>query len=211
MPIINVCKTCNQSFTVSPSHASQKFCSSTCYGISQRGRNICQIEGCGGFVMGKNLCNKHYLRYKRYGSPFKFSPKAPAQRDKNARKVFSLTCLQCGKIIDNPTYTRKYCSWQCAGLANRNSFIIKKGYKKILIPNHPRADKKGYVFEHILILNEKMGRPLNAGEVCHHIDCNKLNNHPDNLTVFISNSEHITHHFLTQNVADQDEVYHSYL
>lgn len=80
------------------------------------------------------------------------------------------------------------------GKANTKPFIIKKGYKKLLIPLHPRSDKKGYVFEHIVILESALGRQLFDGEVTHHIDGNKLNNSPENLTSFFNNSVHIKHH-----------------
>jgi len=85
----------------------------------------------------------------------------------------------------------KYCSQKCYFKDKKKSFIIKKGYKKILIPDHPRADGKGYVFEHIIILEAKLGRPLKNGEVTHHIDENKLNNSPENLMAFESNPVHL--------------------
>lgn len=88
----------------------------------------------------------------------------------------------------------RYCSRICNGLAKRNQFIIKKGYKRILKWGHPRTDSKGYVREHILVMEEKIGRHMKPGEVVHHIDENKLNNHPDNLVLFKNHNEHMRHH-----------------
>jgi len=44
------------------------------------------------------------------------------------------------------------------------------------------------------IAAKKIGRPLRRGEVVHHIDGNRRNNHPDNLHVFASQAEHAAHH-----------------
>jgi len=66
------------------------------------------------------------------------------------------------------------------------------GYRQRWLPGHPRA-YDGYVMEHVLSAESKLGRPLSDDEHVHHIDGDKLNNHPDNLMV-LSNSEHATLH-----------------
>ena len=47
---------------------------------------------------------------------------------------------------------------------------------------------------HRRIAEAKLGRPLQKGEVVHHIDGNKLNNDPANLEVLSSQSEHCKVH-----------------
>jgi len=59
---------------------------------------------------------------------------------------------------------------------------VDNGYVRLLRPEHPRA-RRGYVGEHILIAEEKIGRPLKDCEIVHHIDHNRSNNSPDNLAV----------------------------
>lgn len=109
------------------------------------------------------------------------------------------TCLVCNKILTQRNdRVVKYCSRICCGLGNRGKFIIKKGYKRVLKWGHPRTDGKGYVREHILVMEEKIGRHLRTGEVIHHVDENKLNNHPDNLVLFKNHSEHMAHHRQTK-------------
>ena len=47
---------------------------------------------------------------------------------------------------------------------------------------------------HRVVAEQILGRPLLKGEVVHHIDGNKRNNHPDNLMVFPSQAEHARWH-----------------
>ncbi len=54
--------------------------------------------------------------------------------------------------------------------------IIRDGYTSIYKP-----EIKEYVFEHRLIMEKRLGRPLKPSEKVHHIDGNKQNNDPKNL------------------------------
>lgn len=47
--------------------------------------------------------------------------------------------------------------------------------------------------EHRVVMEQKLGRPLLPGEIVHHIDHDKKNNHPDNLMV-MTQSEHARLH-----------------
>lgn len=61
-------------------------------------------------------------------------------------------------------------------------------------PNHPRSDSKGYVLEHIIVMESILGRPLIPPEEVHHINGNSQDNRPENLQLFPNHSEHIKHH-----------------
>ena len=64
------------------------------------------------------------------------------------------------------------------------------GYTRILMPAHPRANSQGYVYEHILVVEKELGRPLKPKEVCHHRNGSKSDNYWENLFVFESTSVH---------------------
>jgi transposase len=76
---------------------------------------------------------------------------------------------------------------------HKGFIITHNGYKLIKAKDHPFADSKGYVREHRLVMEEKLGRFLTPDEIVHHIDENKLNNAPENLEV-MSKAEHCRHH-----------------
>lgn len=68
------------------------------------------------------------------------------------------------------------------------------GYIMLRRPDHPNADSKGYVREHILVMEEHLGRYLTGDEVVHHIDRDKSNNDLCNLQL-MTRSEHSRYHF----------------
>lgn len=71
--------------------------------------------------------------------------------------------------------------------------INDQGYVLLYMPDHPNANKKGYVREHIFKMTEKLGRPLDITECVHHIDHNKSNNDLSNLRL-MSKYEHKCYH-----------------
>ena len=55
---------------------------------------------------------------------------------------------------------------------------------------------KDWKFEHIIVAEQTLGRPLNKGEIVHHINFDKQDNRAGNLYVAASNQKHrLLHHF----------------
>jgi hypothetical protein len=71
--------------------------------------------------------------------------------------------------------------------------LDKTGYVMIRKPQHPNA-RAGYVREHRLVMEQKLGRLLLQKEVVHHKKRHDhSNNDPDNLELYASNGEHLHH------------------
>ena len=120
----------------------------------------------------------------------------------------SYSCEVCGtkvvksvsqKRLDMPNVKTAYCSQSCARKNKRGSnasnwkcgtMIDKDGYVYVHSPNHPYANRHGYVFQHRLVVEETIGRVLLPSEVVHHINEQNGDNRIENLVLFSSQAEH---------------------
>ena len=107
----------------------------------------------------------------------------PACRSSRAKKP----CPQCGKPRQQRSATCSSCcprsgprsgSWK--GGRPRHT----DGYVYVKVPAHPRANSRGYIFEHIVNLEKKIGRCLLPGENVHHRNGLKGDNRPRNLELW---------------------------
>lgn len=77
---------------------------------------------------------------------------------------------------------------------NRKEKIDRSGYWYIYMPTHPFSGKQGYIAEHRLVMEAKVGRYLKLEEAVHHIDHDTKNNSIDNLELCESHGEHTKIH-----------------
>ena len=103
-----------------------------------------------------------------------------ATRCHNCANKFGWTS---GKKKPNPNFRREKCpNW-------KGGINYERGYVLILKPEHPKANKKGYVREHILIWEQANKKPLPPGWIIHHLNGVKGDNRPVNLQA-LPNKKH---------------------
>ena len=145
-------------------------------------------------------CKQHFTVKRQSSKPPTYCSHRCYVKDKRKISVeYKLNCLHCSlpftDIKPKHLPAPKFCSHLCYGLNKRQPLVLKNGYVVVHKPNHPRTNCQGKVRLHLLVMEEKIGRPVKRTESVHHIDGNKLNNHPDNLELFSSHTEHLLHHW----------------
>lgn len=71
--------------------------------------------------------------------------------------------------------------------------VTEHGYVLVKMPNHPHADVRGYVYEHVAVATAALGRPLAKGEEVHHKNEDHADNAWSNLEV-LTRAEHRLRH-----------------
>jgi len=138
-------------------------------------------------------CSKKF--YRTFYPPRKYFPNGVLESYSTFinRKYCSLYCARHSDEMRERFKSRKGSkapNWKGGKLAE------KRGYIFIWKPYHPLANKDGYIFEHRLVMEKKLGRFLTKKEVVHHINGIKNDNRPENLQIFINSGYHLNHHLI---------------
>ncbi|WP_419663264.1 uncharacterized protein Dvar_36510 [Desulfosarcina variabilis str. Montpellier] len=72
--------------------------------------------------------------------------------------------------------------------------LHSNGYIQLYRPAYNRASNGVYVFEHIIIAEKVLGKPLPDGAVVHHVDGDRKNNSPNNLVICQDQGYHLLLH-----------------
>lgn len=76
--------------------------------------------------------------------------------------------------------------------------MTTKGYVSILMPEHERADRCGYVLEHIYVFEKESGIKVPPNCCVHHLNGNKTDNRIENLCL-MTHKAHTAYHNRRRN------------
>lgn len=110
--------------------------------------------------------------------------------------------IKARKAFKRNQYGENNSSWKGGRVLDRKLKTRTKykapGYIRVKCPNHPHANKAGYVAEHIMVALDKEGIDrLPQGYCVHHINENKIDNRPENLVLCTSNMHGFYHATIT--------------
>lgn len=155
-------------------------------------------------------CEKVFARNKKYS-------------DRQWAKA-RFCCRRCGSLKRDTSVDQKICDKylkgrSCQEISREHGFSdthiarilrengilvdpykLKSGGLSVTSDGYIRFDDSGSNGKHAgrklhrVLMEMKLGRPITPKEIVHHIDGDKLNNHPDNLTVMSRGEHSALHH-----------------
>jgi hypothetical protein len=127
----------------------------------------------------------HAMRVKRRGTT-----NAPPARTRSTCSLDGCDRPHVARSFCGPHYRRFVASGDPGGLAIKSydksatRYVNPRdGYVRIKL-DHPRSSR-GWVREHIVVMEATLGRPLLPGEEVHHINGVKDDNRPENLELWV--------------------------
>lgn len=178
------CDSCGAEFD--PRSNRQKFCSEEC----KRGTATCRT--CGVVFHPDRHSKGEFCSRKCWG--VSITKPEPEKIVREKVQIFK-TCPACNSEFVTRWDRQICCSRSCARSIGQNAgdnprwkggrTTHKAGYIKAMAKGHPAADDNGYVMEHRLVMEAKLGRLLEPWERVHHRNGERDDNRPENLELWI--------------------------
>jgi hypothetical protein len=136
-------------------------------------KRVCSVTECGRPHTAQGYCAAHYQRWAK-GKPVTDTPIGHADRHRRC-KVDGCEDAHHAKGYCRLHYKRWLYEGDVGPLGGKRPYghITKAGYRRI-----------GHKFEHVLVMEAILGRPLRPKENVHHINGQRDDNRPENLELW---------------------------
>jgi len=149
--------------------------------------DTCSVKRCDREVLAKGLCRAHYYRQRRHGDVLADVPITSGHYNGPRDRVCSVK--GCGRKHYGQGYCAKhYQRWKQYGDAEEPARRAPNGR------GHQTINPDGYwiwryrdqtFFEHRLIMERELGRPMLKEETVHHKNGIRTDNRPENLELWV--------------------------
>lgn len=143
-----------------------------------RKRKPCSIDGCDRDAHAKGFCARHYQAVNKGHKPRLISP---------GRKSVNWLCdvMGCANKRSAGTSCALHCNDAAAKGFRRR--VTTHGYIAVYVgPQYTSASAQGYIMEHRLVMERRIGRSLSPNENVHHVNGDKMDNRDENLELWVT-------------------------
>jgi hypothetical protein len=151
------------------------------FGQPDGDHGTCTFDGCGRPYRARGLCSSHLDQLAR-GKDL-----TPIRVPKTTCEVPGCDRRHAGNGLctSHKSQLQRGQELRPIGAGFRLAWDDRKGYVHVKAPpGHPNARKDGYMFEHVLVMSQLLGRPLLPHEQVHHRNGLKNDNRPENLELW---------------------------
>ena len=122
-------------------------------------------------------------------------------RTKRENKVIQCACGCGGEMTEyNRHGRRRKFLYRHSPMRSGGRYINGDGYVLLQAPSHPKSDRDGYVYEHILLAEKALGRYMPPGVEVHHVNFQKGDNGHGNLVICENHAYHFLLHARTNSL-----------
>lgn len=183
--------------------------------LERKPPKTCNVDSCDNKMLARGWCASHYSRWQkgdvRADEPFRIEPgtarcgrcqRIRSDSEFDAGKTWCKRCVtvhasnrragrecsSCGDPITNGSKTGM--CFPCVCMAKRatvpNRYLNATGYVMLTAHwDHPNANARGRILEHVKVMADALGRPLFPGENVHHKNGVRDDNRPENLELWV--------------------------
>ena len=165
------CLCCNKTFK--PRHKGHVHCSKYCASLTRERRRI-------------RTCPVCWKTFDHRTHPERLTCSRECAAMQRRKGPMESACQRCGKTIRRVgNRYRQFCSKQCLGVPVGSRRPLASGYVQYKVGKlYSGTDKRGWILEHRHVMEQHLGRRLEAHERVHHKNGNRADNRPDNLELW---------------------------